>query len=157
MLVSLATDVDEPVTRLDAVVESSRVAKDHERLHRGRFLGDLAQLAVPALTTRVARAMAGTRLFDRVRPPANVTVSSIRGPGVPLFCAGSRVSAVYPVGPIAEGIGVNVTVMSYLDRVHFGLFACRKLVPELAEVAVYMDDALAELTLCALAAQGATA
>ncbi len=157
MLVSLATDVDEPVTRLDAVVESSRVAKDHERLHRGRFLGDMAQLAVPALTTRLARAMAGTRLFDRVRPPANVTVSSIRGPGVPLFCAGSRVSAVYPVGPIAEGIGVNVTVMSYLDRVHFGLFACRRLVPELAEVALHMDDALAELTLCALAAQGATA
>jgi WS/DGAT/MGAT family acyltransferase len=157
MLVSLASDVDDPVARLDAVAESSRVAKDHEQLHRGRFLGDLAQLAVPALTTRLARVMAGTRLFDRVRPPANVTVSSIRGPGVPLFCAGSRVSAVYPVGPIAEGIGLNVTVMSYLDRVHFGLFACRKLVPELAEVAVHMDDALAELTVCALEAHGATA
>ncbi len=109
------------------------------------------------MTTRLARAMAGTRLFDRVSPPANVTVSSIRGPGVPLFCAGSRVSAVYPVGPIAEGIGLNVTVMSYLDRVHFGLFACRKLVPELAEVALHMDDALAELTVCALEAQRATA
>ena len=157
MFVSLASDVEDPVVRLDAVAESSRVAKDHEQLHRGRFLGDLAQLAVPAVTTRLARVMAGTRLFDRVSPPANVTVSSIRGPGVPLFCAGSRVSAVYPVGPIAEGIGLNVTVMSYLDRVHFGLFACRKLVPELAEVAVHMDDALAELTVCALEAQGATA
>jgi diacylglycerol O-acyltransferase / wax synthase len=157
MLVSLASDVEDPVARLDAVGESSRVAKDHEQLHRGRFLGDLAQLAVPALTTRLARVMAGTRLFDRVSPPANVTVSSIRGPGIPLFCAGSRVSAVYPVGPLAEGIGVNVTVMSYLDRVHFGLFACRKLVPELAEVAVHMDDALAELTVCALETQRATA
>jgi diacylglycerol O-acyltransferase / wax synthase len=157
MLVSLASDVDDPVARLDAVVESSRVAKDHERLHRGRFLGDLAQLAVPAVTTRLARAMAGTRLFDRFPPPANVTVSSIRGPDVPLFCAGSRVSAVYPVGPIAEGVGLNVTVMSYLDRVHIGLFACRKLLPELAEVALHMDDALAELTVCALEAQGATA
>ncbi len=157
MLVSLASDVDDPVARLDAVVESSRVAKDHERLHRARFLGDLAQLAVPALTTRLARALAGTRVFDRVRPPANVTVSSIRGPEVPLFLAGSRVRAVYPIGPIAEGIGVNVTVMSYAERVHFGLFACRKLVPELSDVAVHMDDALAELTVCALSAQGATA
>jgi WS/DGAT/MGAT family acyltransferase len=157
MLVSLASDVEDPVARLDAVAESSRVAKDHEQLHRGRFLGDLAQLAVPAVTARLARALAGTRLFDRVPPPANVTVSSIRGPGVPLFCAGSRVSAVFPVGPIAEGIGLNVTVMSYLDRVHFGLFACRKLVPELAEVAVHMDDALAELTIRALEVQRATA
>ena len=118
------------------------MAKDHERLHRARAFGDLAQLAVPALTTRSARAMAGTRLFDRVRPPANVTVSSIRGPGVPLFLAGSRVSAVYPVGPIAEGIGLNLTVMSYSGQVHFGLFACRRLVPELSEVAVHMDDAV---------------
>jgi diacylglycerol O-acyltransferase / wax synthase len=157
MLVSLASDVEDPVARLDAVGESSRVAKEHEQLHRGRFLGDLAQLAVPAVTTRLARAMAGTRLFDRVPPPANVTVSSIRGPSVPLFCAGSRVSAVYPVGPIAEGIGLNVTMMSYLDRVHIGVFACRKLLPELAEVAVHMDDALAELTVCALEVQKATA
>ena len=67
-------------------------------------------------------------------------------------------SAVYPVGPIAEGIGLNVTVMSYSGQVHFGLFACRRLVPELSEVArcTWMH-ALAELTVCALSAQGATA
>ena len=82
MLVSLASDVDDPVLRLDAISESARVAKEQEKLHRGRFLGDLAQLALPVLDARLARAVAGTRLFDKVRPPYNVTVSSIRGPGV---------------------------------------------------------------------------
>ena len=101
--------------------------------------------------------MAGTRLFDKVRPPFNVTVSSVRGPDFSLFCAGSRVADMYPVGPIAEGIGVNVTVFSYLDRVQFGLLACRRLLPELGEVASYLDDALGELVGCALDAQGATA
>ena len=101
--------------------------------------------------------MAGTRLFDKVRPPFNVTVSSVRGPDFSLFCAGSRVVDMYPVGPIAEGIGINVTVFSYLDRVHFGLLACRKLLPELDELAVYIDDALGELVACALDARGATA
>ena len=90
----------------------------------------------PALAARVARAVAGTRLFDKVRPPFNVTVSSVRGPDFSLFCAGSRVVDMYPVGPMAEGIGVNVTVFSYLDRVYFGLLACRRLLPELDEVAV---------------------
>ncbi len=157
MLVSLASDVDNAVLRLDAISESARVAKEQERLHRGRFLGDLAQIALPALATRLARAMAGTRLFDKVRPPFNVTVSSVRGPDFSLFCAGSRVADMYPVGPIAEGIGVNVTVFSYLDRVQFGLLACRRLLPELGEVASYLDDALGELVGCALDAQGATA
>ena len=65
-----------------------------------------------------------------MRPPFNVTVSSVKGPDFPLFCAGSRVAAMYPVGPIAEGIGLNVTILSYLDQLHFGLLACRKLLPE---------------------------
>ena len=157
MLVSLASDVENPVLRLDAISESARVAKEQEKLHRGRFLGDLAQIALPALASRLARAMAGTRLFDKVRPPFNVTVSSVRGPDFSLFCAGSRVAAMYPVGPIAEGIGINVTVFSYLDRVQFGLLACRRLLPELGEVASYLDEALGELVGCALDAQGATA
>jgi diacylglycerol O-acyltransferase len=157
MLVSLASDLDDPVHRLDAISESARVAKEQEKLHRGRFIGDLAQIALPALTTRVARAIAGTRLFDKVRPPFNVTVSSVRGPDFSLFCAGSRVADLYPVGPIAEGIGLNVTVFSYLDRVHCGLFACRRLLPEVEELGNHFDDALAELVARALDARGATA
>ena len=157
MLVSLASDVDDPVARLDAISESARVAKEQEKLHGGRFLGDLAQIALPALASRVARAVAGTRLFDKMRPPFNVTVSSVRVPDVPLFLAGSRVAATYPVGPMAEGIGLNVTAFSYLGRVYFGLLACRRLLPELDEVAVHVDDALGELVACALDARGATA
>ena len=157
MLVSLASDIDDPVLRLDAISESTRVAKEQEKLHGGRFVGDLAQIAVPALATRAARAVAGTRLFDKVRPPFNVTISSVRGPDFSLFCAGSRVADLYPVGPMAEGIGINVTVFSYLDRVSFGLLACRRLLPELSDLAVYIDDALGELVACALDAQGATA
>ncbi|HWE68022.1 MAG TPA: wax ester/triacylglycerol synthase family O-acyltransferase [Acidimicrobiales bacterium] len=156
MLVSLATDIDDPVRRLDAIAESTRVSKDQEQLHRGRLVGDLAQIAAPALVSRLARAVAGTKLFDHMRPPFNVTVSGVKGPEFPLFCAGSRVSALYPLGPIAEGIGLNVTIFSYLDHLYFGLFACRKLLPELEELAINIDDALGELVGCALDARGET-
>jgi diacylglycerol O-acyltransferase len=157
MLVSLASDIDDPVLRLDAISESARLAKEQEKLHHGRFLGDLAQVAVPALASRVARAVAGTRLFDKMRPPANVTVSSVRGPDFSIFCAGSRVVDMFPVGPMAEGIGINVTVFSYLDRVCFGVLACRRAVPELEVMADYLDEALAELVVGALELEGATA
>jgi diacylglycerol O-acyltransferase len=55
-----------------------------------------------------------------------------------------------PVGPVAEGVGLNVTIFSYLDRLHFGLLACRKLLPELDDLAAAIDDSLAELVGCAL-------
>jgi diacylglycerol O-acyltransferase len=155
MLVSLATDVDDPVQRLGVIAESTRVAKEQEKLHRGRLLGELAQIAAPGLVSRVARAVAGTKLFDRVRPPFNVMVSGVKGPDFPLFCAGSRVDAMYPVGPVAEGVGLNVTIFSYLDQLHFGMLACRKLLPELDDLAVSVDDALGELVGCALDARGA--
>ena len=157
MLVSLASDIEDPVARLDAISESSRVAKEQEKLHGGRFVGDLAQIALPALASRVARAVAGARLFDKVRPPFNVTISSVRVPDVPLFLAGSRVAGTYPVGPMAEGIGLNVTAFSYLGQVYFGLLSCRRLLPELDELAVHVDDALGELVACALDARGAIA
>ena len=150
MLVTLATDLDDPVQRLAAIAQSTRVAKEQERLHRGRALGDLAQIAVPGLVSRVARAVAGSKMFDRVRPPFNVMVSGVKGPDFSLFCAGSRVSALYPVGPVAEGVGLNVTIFSYLDQLHFGLLGCRKLIPELNDLAVSIDDALGELVGCAL-------
>jgi WS/DGAT/MGAT family acyltransferase len=155
MLVTLATEFDDPVQRIDAIATSSRVAKDKEQLHRGRVVGDLAEIAAPALVSRLARVMAGTKLFDHMRPPFNVTVSGVKGPDFPLFCAGSRVGAMYPLGPIAEGIGLNVTILTYLEQLHFGLFACRKLLPELDELALFIDDALGELVGCALDARGA--
>ena len=130
------------------------MAKEQEQLHRGRVLGDLAQIAAPGLVSRVARAVAGTKLFDRVRPPFNVMVSGVKGPDFSLFCAGSRVVALYPVGPLAEGVGLNVTIFSYLDQLHFGLLACRKLLPELEDLATAVDDALGELVGYALDARG---
>jgi diacylglycerol O-acyltransferase len=155
MLVSLGTDIEDPVERLRAIAGSTVVAKEQELLHRGRLVGDLAQMAAPALVSRLARAVSGTRIFDHMRPPFNVTVSGVKGPEFPLFCAGSRVTALFPLGPIAEGIGLNVTILSYLDQLHFGLFACRRLVPELDELGVHIDDALGELVGCALDARGA--
>jgi WS/DGAT/MGAT family acyltransferase len=156
MLVSLATEVIDPVARLESIAASTRVAKEQEQLHRGRLVGDLAQIAAPGLVSRLARAVAGTKLFDRVRPPFNVTISGVKGPDVPLFCAGSRVAAMYPVGPITEGVGLNVTIFSYLDQLQFGILACRRLLPELDDLAAMVDDALGELVGCALHARGAT-
>jgi WS/DGAT/MGAT family acyltransferase len=155
MLVSLATTIDDPVERLLAVSAGAGVAKAQQRLTGGRLIQDLAQVASPALASRAARWASGLRIFDRLPPLFNVTVSSVSGPGSNLWCAGSRVAALFPVGPVAEGVGLNVTAMTYHGDVHFGLLGCRRLVPDVADLAILLDDAMAELTGAALDARGA--
>ena len=51
----------------------------------------------------------------------------------------------YPVSMVADGLGLNMTVQSYLDNLDFGFVACRELVPDLWDMIEYLDDAMAEL------------
>jgi len=155
MLVSLATDIEDPVARLLAISRGTQVAKVQELLTGGRLLADMAQLAPPALTSRAMRWASGLRLFDRLPPLFNVTVSSVPGPDATLWCAGSRVVALYPVGPVGEGVGLNVTSMTYKGSVYFGLLGCRRLVPDVRELALLLDSAFAELVAAGKESPGA--
>lgn len=155
MLVSLATDVDDPVERLEAVARASRVARSQERLAGGRLLADVAQMVPPAVVSRLARAVSVPALAGRLRPVCNVVVSNVPGPDGELWCAGSRVASVHPVGPVAAGVGLNVTCMTYGGALHVGLLGCRRLVPDVRELADLFVEALGELVGAALEARGA--
>jgi len=109
------------------------------------LLRQWAQLAVPALSSRLARLAANLRLFDRVPPLFNVLVSNVPGPDFPLWCAGARLVALYPVGPLGDGAGLNVTVASYAGTLYFGVVGCRDLVPEVDVLAHFLTDSLGEL------------
>jgi WS/DGAT/MGAT family acyltransferase len=149
MLTSLATHLDDPVERLGAVAEGMRRAKDQERLIGAATLTDWTEFTFPALIGRAARLTGSMRVFDRMRPLFNVTVSNVPGPPFPLFLAGARLVGMYPLGPVTEGVGLNMTVMSYCGMVYFGLNACRETVSGIAEMPKMLDEALDELLLAA--------
>ena len=71
------------------------------------------------------------KLADRVNTPVNVVISNVPGPREPLFFAGAKLDAYIPVSTISDGVGLNITVHSYMDRLDFGLIADRELVPDL--------------------------
>ena len=146
MLVSLATGVADPADRL-------RASRTGRRIGQGTELGGIelevfagwAQALVPAVATRLTRLVTNLRLFDHVAPLFNLIVSNVPGPDFPLYLAGARMVAMYPVGPIIEGVGVNVTVFSYLDTLYVGVQGCRNLVPDLDTIARGMEESLEEL------------
>lgn len=131
----LPVHVAEPAARLEAVRTVSRGAKQvHEDIGPDT-LEQLAAATAPAVMARGARLYAQLRLAERVRPVINLVVSNVPGPQFPLYLAGGRLVRLYPMGPVLDGAGLNVTVISYCGRVDVGLMACRETVPDLWQLA----------------------
>jgi len=100
---------------------------------------------MPALANQAWRLSARLRLFQRVNP-FNLFISNVPGPNVPLYFAGAKLLAYYPVSALVDGQGLNITVMSYCGNLYFGLVACRALVPDLDVMAGFLRDELDALT-----------
>jgi hypothetical protein len=72
----------------------------------------------------------------------NLVISNVPGPRVPLYCAGARLTAHYPVSVIVDGVGLNITVMSYLDHLDFGIVTDREQVDDAWPVIAHLREAL---------------
>ncbi|MHB8263339.1 MAG: wax ester/triacylglycerol synthase family O-acyltransferase [Acidimicrobiales bacterium] len=144
-LVSLATHVDDPVDRLMAIAAGSRHAVSSSAPLYDNLLRAMSQIAVPGISHRLASAVSKLRLLDKFNMPFNIVISNIRGPGTALWCAGNRMTGLYPVGPLVEGAGLNVTAMSYIDRLGIGILACKELVPDLDDFTRYLSESFMEL------------
>jgi diacylglycerol O-acyltransferase / wax synthase len=84
-------------------------------------------------------------VLGRIPPLCNLIVSNFPGPPFPLYCAGARMVAAYPMGPLGLGTALNITVQSYLDTLWFGIVACPDVVPEPWTLADRITDAVGEL------------
>jgi WS/DGAT/MGAT family acyltransferase len=149
MFAGLPVELDDPVERLLSVHQSTIGAKQMHEDIGGQTLQEWADLASPALFSRVMRVYSGLRLADRHRPIHNLVISNVPGPAFALYFAGAKLVAMYPMGPIFDGAGLNLTVMSYQDHVDFGFLVCRELVPDVDDLAGAVPDALAELVKAA--------
>jgi len=146
MLTSLATTLEDPSERLAAIAAGTRQAKEQDKAIPADILSDWTEFMAPAVAARAARLYSAMRVADKVRPPFNVIISNVPGPAMPLYTGGAEVEAMYPMGPIADGAGLNITIFSYRGSIHFGLVACRETVPDVDLLVDHLQDSLDELT-----------
>jgi WS/DGAT/MGAT family acyltransferase len=146
----LHTDVADPVERLRAIALTTSAAKEFQRTLGPEMLADWSQFAPPAPFAAFMRAYSRRRGADRHPAPFNLVVSNVPGPREQVSFAGARLTELFSVGPILEGIPLNVTVWSYLDRMHFSLLACPDNIADVRSIATRLDHGLAELIAAAL-------
>jgi WS/DGAT/MGAT family acyltransferase len=140
ILASLATDLEDPFERLQAIIESTRVAKEQlQGMSRGAILQYSALLMAP-LSLQLSTGTAG-----RARPAFNLVISNVPGPENQLYFNGARLDAFYAASIPFHGYGLNITITSYAGTLNFGFTGCRDTVPHLQRLAVYSGEALDEL------------
>ncbi|MGC2654390.1 MAG: wax ester/triacylglycerol synthase family O-acyltransferase [Mycobacterium sp.] len=140
ILCNLATDVDDAATRLETISASMRDNK--------KVFAELPRLQALALSAFNIAPLALTPvpgLVSSAPPPFNVVISNVPGPTEPLYWGGARLDGNYPMSIVTDWLALNMTVVNNAGNLDFGLVGCRRSVPHLQRLLVFLEVALKEL------------
>jgi WS/DGAT/MGAT family acyltransferase len=124
LLVELPLDVADPVQRLKVITERTAALKRDAIADAVEAVADLLG-GLPAFIMLGLAALPG--------PPntiANMVCTNVPGPLIPLYSAGHRLIAHYPIVPIAWSMGIGCAVTSYNQSLYLGLTADRRAAPD---------------------------
>jgi diacylglycerol O-acyltransferase / wax synthase len=145
MLTTIPTNEADPADRLRAAHEAMRSAKERHKAVPATMMQDANQVIPPALFARAARVTMLVGARHPSQAPVNLVISNVPGSPVPQYLAGARLEGLRPLSAIMDGIGLNLTVMSYLDGLDFGIVADHDLVDDLWPLADALRRAQEEL------------
>jgi WS/DGAT/MGAT family acyltransferase len=143
-VVSLGTHIADPAKRLAYVLAATAAMKNNIGAMKSLMPTDFPTLGVPWLMQGLGALYAKARVADRLPAIANVTISNVPGPTVPLYMAGAKMLTNYPTSIVVHGVALNITVQTYNESLEFGLIACGEAMPEVAELARHVQAAFDE-------------
>lgn len=148
----LHTQLADPLERLYAIRKHTAQGKEDLDVFGRRQWGDLMQYVPPPLMTWTRRRNFRLKPANKAdfRPNTNLVVSNVPGPRNKLGSADGELAALYSVGPLGEGMGLNVTAWSYMDQLNISALACHKAMPDLHRLTAAMPAALEALQQAAV-------
>lgn len=149
-LVSLATDIANPVKRLKAIRAAAGATKSVAKRVKSVVPVDFPTIGWSWIVGALASMYGKTRLANAIPPIANVVISNVPGPAVPLYVAGARMTGYWPLSIVEHGIGLNITLMSYDGELGIGFTAASCVIPRPQELAADLLAAHEELQRKAL-------
>jgi WS/DGAT/MGAT family acyltransferase len=131
MICSIATNVEDPKARLEAIIAQSTKSKEMSHPLRALMpqVSNISMLGTPILVQILALLYSRSSLSDVLPPAANITVSNVPGPRQTLYAAGAELLHIFPVSISTHGLALNITVQSYRDQLDFGFIAGANIIP----------------------------
>jgi hypothetical protein len=143
MIVPIPTDEADPRERVMRAHETLRGAKERHGATPAEMLQDVANFIPPALAVRASRV--ALQINARGRPVGNLAISNVPGPRIPLYMGGALLEANYPISVVLDGVGLNITVLSYRDHIDVGIVADREQIPDGWPMIDALREGLAQL------------
>ncbi|MBC7729476.1 MAG: DUF1298 domain-containing protein, partial [Microbacteriaceae bacterium] len=155
MLVSLGTQLADLRPRLDHILGASAAMKATAGDLKRVLPTDYPSIGVPWLVEALSAIYGKARVADRIPLVANLVISNVPGPPVPLYMAGARMRSNYPTSIVVHGMALNITVQSYDQQMDFGLMADAAAMPDVRALAEALRVAFDDL--CLMDAEAAAA
>ncbi|OPF65748.1 hypothetical protein BC358_03210 [Hydrogenophaga sp. H7] len=144
-LVSLGTHLADPAKRLAHIRAATGAMKSTMGRMKSILPTDFPSIGVPWLIEAAASLYGKAKAAERLPQVANVVISNVPGPQVPLYLAGARVRSNHPTSIVVHGLALNITVQSFDAAMDFGLMADAAALPDVRALAQAVDAALDEL------------
>ena len=131
MICSIATNIEDPKARLEAIIAQSTKSKEMSHPLRALMpqVSNISMLGAPIVVQILALLYSRSNLSDVLPPAANITVSNVPGPRQTLYAAGAELLHIFPVSISTHGLALNITVQSYRDQLDFGFIAGANIIP----------------------------
>jgi WS/DGAT/MGAT family acyltransferase len=146
MFCRLQTHISDPAERLRSIAAGNAAAKDHTEALGPTLLHDWTQFGSETMFGVAMRIL--PRIPLSLSPVYNLIMSNVPGPQSQMYFLGCAVEAMYPLGPIIAGAGLNITVMSLNGKLGVGVISCPDVLPDLWRIADLFPAALEELLQC---------
>ncbi len=144
-LISLGTNIADTKKRLAHVKAATAAMKTTMGSLKSVLPTDFPSLGVPWLIEAATALYGKAKVADRIPQLANVVISNVPGPPVPLYMAGARMVTNYPASIVVHGMALNITVQSYDQSLDFGLMADAAAMPDVRSLAEALYIALDDL------------
>ncbi len=128
----------DPRRRLQAVRAVTADLKQSRQAMGAEVLARVSEWTVPTLLSLAMRLAARAR-------PFNLIVTNVPGPQIPLYMIGSRMLAAYPLGPLFLDQALNIALLSYDGRLHWGFNGDWDVLPDLRDLVTAIRASFDEL------------
>jgi diacylglycerol O-acyltransferase / wax synthase len=144
-LLSLGTNVADPAKRLAHIVAATKSMKSTLSTVKSVLPTDFPSIGMSWLTQASSALYKRAAGSDKIPSVANVAISNVPGPPVPLYLAGAKMLTNYPCSIVTHGMALNITVQSYDQSLDFGLMADAAAMPDVRKLGDALIDACAAL------------
>lgn len=150
MLVQLATDIEDPIERLEKIHENTIKGKTYQGATGAKTLSNLAESVPFGVANQAARLYSRFHLAKMHNPVFNVVITNVPGPQIPIYLHGHKMLHIMGMAPIIDGMGLIITILSYGDEITISPTTDKYSMPDSTAFSNYILDSANELEKCIL-------